>query len=543
MDKLNVLMVDDQPDKLLAYEAILAGLGETLLKAATAREALSILLKQDIAVILMDVNMPDLDGFELAALIRQHPRCQRIAIVFVSAVLFSDRDRLRGYESGAVDYVSVPVVPEILRAKISVFLDLYRKSAELERLNRSLEQRVQERTAELQGTVQRLRENEARLRHQSEALSEADRRKNEFLAMLAHELRNPLQPISMALELVRQPQVDPDRMRFARDVIDRQVSQLARLIDDLMDASRITSGKLNVVRERVDLCQIVACAAASIKPLANEKRQKLEVAPFDGRLDVDADATRMTQIVVNLLGNAIKFTPKGGKIDLSVGREGGSVAIRVRDDGIGIEEADLDRIFEMFVQGSRNAGDVHGGLGLGLALVRQIVELHGGSVRATSLGRNRGSEFIVSLPALPESLEAGPSSTPPARGTPAAVSGPRHVLVVDDNRDAADSLAEMLRVLGHRVDTQYCGSDALAAVAVGHPQVIFMDIGMPGLDGYETARAIREAARGGEVFIVAVTGWGGDADRQRSRAAGFDRHLVKPVQPADLLALLESMPA
>jgi len=195
------------------------------------------------------------------------------------------------------------------------------------------------------------------------------------------------------------------------------------------------------------------------------------------------------------------------------------------------------------VQGSRNAGDVHGGLGLGLALVRQIVELHGGSVRATSLGRNRGSEFIVSLPALPESLEAGPSSTPPARGTPAAVSGPRHVLVVDDNRDAADSLAEMLRVLGHRVDTQYCGSDALAAVAVGHPQVIFMDIGMPGLDGYETARAIREAARGGEVFIVAVTGWGGDADRQRSRAAGFDRHLVKPVQPADLLALLESMPA
>ena len=543
VDKLNVLMVDDQPDKLLAYEAILAGLGETLLKAATAREALSILLKQDIAVILMDVNMPDLDGFELAALIRQHPRCQRIAIVFVSAVLFSDRDRLRGYESGAVDYVSVPVVPEILRAKISVFLDLYRKSAELERLNRSLEQRVQERTAELQGTVQRLRDNEARLRQQSEALSEADRRKNEFLAMLAHELRNPLQPISMALELVRQAQVDPDRMRFARDVIDRQVSQLARLIDDLMDASRITSGKLNVVRERVDLAQIVTSAVASIKPLANEKRQKLEFAPFDGRLDVDADATRMTQIVVNLLGNAIKFTPKGGTIDLSIGREGGSVTIRVRDDGIGIEEADLDRIFEMFVQGSRSAGDVHGGLGLGLALVRQIVELHGGSVRATSLGRNCGSEFIVSLPALPEAAESGPPSAPPARRAPATASGPRHVLVVDDNRDAADALAEMLRVLGHRVETQYCGSDALAAVAVGRPQVIFMDIGMPGLDGYQTARAIREAAPGGEVFIVAVTGWGGDADRQRSRAAGFDRHLVKPVQPADLLALLESMPA
>ena len=307
---------------------------------------------------------------------------------------------MHGYETGAVDYVSVPVVPEILRAKIGVFLDLYRKSAELERLNRLLEHRVTERTAELEGTVQRLRENEIRLRQQGEALAEADRRKNEFLAMLAHELRNPLQPIRTAVELVRRPHVEPEQMRFGRDVIERQVNQLVRLVDDLMDASRITTSKLRLVPGRVDLRQNVASAVDSIHPLVQNKRQRLDIEMPDESLEIHADGARLMQVFVNLLSNAVKFTPANGHIVLSVRREGPAVGIRVRDDGAGIAAGDLERIFDMFVQGPRNPGDeAYGGLGLGLALVRQIVELHGGTVRASSPGPGLGSEFHVSLPA------------------------------------------------------------------------------------------------------------------------------------------------
>jgi len=543
MEKLNVLMVDDQPAKLLTYEAILSGLGETLIKANTAREALSVLLREDIAVVLMDVNMPELDGFELAHMIRQHPRCQKTAIIFVSAVHLTDWDRLRGYESGAVDYVSVPVVPEILRAKIGVFLDLYRKSAELERLNRSLEIRVAERTAELEGTVQRLSENEIRLLQQGEALEDADRRKNDFIAMLAHELRNPLQPIRMAIEMARQPQATQEQLRLGRDVIERQIKHLVRLIDDLMDASRITSGKLRLVQRRVDLRRVVEGAVDSIRELAQRKHQTLDVDVGVESLDVDADAARLTQIVANLLSNAIKFTPPGGKIMLSAAHEDGRVALRVRDDGTGIEAEDLDRIFDMFVQGSRSAGDTHDGLGLGLALVRQIVELHGGTVVATSRGRNLGSEFLVILPgASAVSME----KAPPAEDAESSVGGNsadviRRILVVDDNRDAAETLSTMLRVMGHDVETHYSGAAAIAATADRRPEIVLMDIGMPEVDGYAAARAIRDRDGYGETVLIAVTGWGSEADRRRSEAAGFDRHLVKPVAMTDLVSMLESL--
>ena len=543
MEKLNVLMVDDQPAKLLTYEAILAGLGETLIKAGTAREALSVLLKEEIAVVLMDVNMPELDGFELAAMIRQHPRCKKTAIIFVSAVHLTDWDRLRGYESGAVDYVSVPVVPEILRAKIGVFLDLYRKSAELERLNRSLEHRVAERTAELEGTVRQLRDNEIRLLQQGEALADADRRKNEFIAMLAHELRNPLQPIRMAMEMARQSQATEEQLRLGRDIVERQVNHLVRLIDDLMDASRITSGKLRLVQQRIDLRQVADAAADSIRELAQRKGQRLDVDAGVERLEIDADAARLTQVVVNLLSNGVKFTPPGGTIALSMARHGDSVIMRVRDNGVGIAAEDLDRIFEMFVQGSRNPGDTHEGLGLGLALVRRIVELHGGTVTATSQGRNRGSEFLVKLPGA----GAAPADEAPLDGR-AASAAPvppadvaRRILVVDDNRDAADTLSTMLRVLGHEVETQYSGAAAIAATTDRRPEIVVMDIGMPDIDGYAAARAIRGDGRCGETLLIAVTGWSGEVERQRSEEAGFDRHLVKPVAMTDLVAVLDSL--
>jgi len=539
MDQINILMVDDQPAKLLTYESMLSQMGERLIKAQTASEALSHLLKDDIAVVLMDVNMPELDGFELAAMIRQHPRCRRTAIIFVSAVHLSDVDRVKGYETGAVDYVSVPVVPEILRAKIGVFADLYRKTSELEHVNQSLEERVSERTQELQSTIAQLRERENRLRLQGEALAEADRRKTEFLAMLAHELRNPLQPIRASVELLRQTKATLEQLQWARDVVDRQVNQLVRLVDDLLDASRISSGKLELRKDIVDFISIVSGAVESSRPLAERKNQRITLNLPSEPIYIDGDGVRLMQVVLNLLNNSVKYSPVGARISLAVEGREGNVVTRIRDEGMGIASADLSRIFEMFYQGQAKADDAQGGLGLGLALVRQLVDLHGGSVEAHSDGPGKGSEFVVRLPTLSRQHRA-----PQPDATEAAVehSTPsRRILVVDDNRDAAETLAMMLRLEGNEVDTAFDGEGAITATATFHPDVVLMDLGMPKLDGYEAARAIRRDAGGSEVVLIALTGWGGDMDRQLSQEAGFDRHLVKPVMPTELLALLSSL--
>jgi len=539
MDQINILMVDDQPAKLLTYESMLSQMGERLIKAQTASEALSHLLKDDIAVVLMDVNMPELDGFELAAMIRQHPRCRRTAIIFVSAVHLSDVDRVKGYETGAVDYVSVPVVPEILRAKIGVFADLYRKTSELEHVNQSLEERVSERTQELQSTIAQLRERENRLRLQGEALAEADRRKTEFLAMLAHELRNPLQPIRASVELLRQTKATLEQLQWARDVVDRQVNQLVRLVDDLLDASRISSGKLELRKDIVDYISIVSGAVESSRPLAERKNQRITLNLPSEPIYIDGDGVRLMQVVLNLLNNSVKYSPMGARISLAVEGREGNVVTRIRDEGMGIASADLSRIFEMFYQGQAKADDAQGGLGLGLALVRQLVDLHGGSVEAHSDGPGKGSEFVVRLPTLSRQHRAPQPDATVATVDHSAPS--RRILVVDDNRDAAETLAMMLRLEGNEVDTAFDGEGAITATATFHPDVVLMDLGMPKLDGYEAARAIRRDAGGSEVVLIALTGWGGDMDRQLSQEAGFDRHLVKPVMPTELLALLSSL--
>jgi len=539
MDQINILMVDDQPAKLLTYESMLSQMGERLIKAQTASEALSHLLKDDIAVVLMDVNMPELDGFELAAMIRQHPRCRRTAIIFVSAVHLSDVDRVKGYETGAVDYVSVPVVPEILRAKIGVFADLYRKTSELEHVNQSLEERVSERTQELQSTIAQLRERENRLRLQGEALAEADRRKTEFLAMLAHELRNPLQPIRASVELLRQTKATLEQLQWARDVVDRQVNQLVRLVDDLLDASRISSGKLELRKDIVDFISIVSGAVESSRPLAERKNQRITLNLPSEPIYIDGDGVRLMQVVLNLLNNSVKYSPMGARISLAVEGREGNVVTRIRDEGMGIASADLSRIFEMFYQGQAKADDAQGGLGLGLALVRQLVDLHGGSVEAHSEGPGKGSEFVVRLPTLSRQHRAPQPDATVATVDHSAPS--RRILVVDDNRDAAETLAMMLRLEGNEVDTAFDGEGAITATATFHPDVVLMDLGMPKLDGYEAARAIRRDAGGSEVVLIALTGWGGDMDRQLSQEAGFDRHLVKPVMPTELLALLSSL--
>jgi signal transduction histidine kinase len=536
MESVNILMVDDQPAKLLAYEAMLDELGENLIKANTAREALGHLLQDDIAVVLMDVSMPDIDGFELAAMIRQHPRCQRTPIIFVSAIHMSDIDQVKGYETGAVDYVSVPVIPQILRAKIRVFIELHRKTVELKRLNDELEERVRARTNDLEASLLRLRESETTLRLQGEALAEADRRKDEFLAMLAHELRNPLAPIRNAVELLRQSGNTKSQLEWIRNIVDRQVTHLVRLVDDLLDASRITRGKMTLAPSVVELNRLIADAVESTRALAAQDHQFVLTLP-SAPIYVDGDAVRLTQVFVNLLGNAVKFTPKGGEISLRVENQADHVDVQIKDTGQGIAAEDLAHVFEMFYQGAGSTHRDKAGLGLGLTLVQKLVQMHGGTVSAHSAGPGTGSEFSVRLPVVAAVEEDVASAT---HAAPPRENARRRILVVDDNRDAVESLAELLRLDGNDVEVAFDGEAAIKVASRFQPDVVLLDIGMPVVDGYTAAKTIRRESNGRGMRLVAMTGWGQPDDKRRAFEAGFDAHLVKPISIDSLLNLLSS---
>lgn len=512
----NILLVDDQPAKLLTYQAVLGDLGSNLVTANSAREALEHLLKNEFAVVIVDVCMPDLDGFELAEMIRDHPRFRQTAIIFVSGVHMTDLDRLKGYERGAVDYLPVPIVPEILRAKVQVFVDLHLKTRELERLNKNLERRVAERTEELE---------------------EAGRRKDQFLAVLAHELRNPLAAIRMAAQSigVREPGVD-DRERWA-DVIERQVGHLSRLIDDLVDVSRITRGTIELQRNAVDIGGIVAEAIEASRPVIDDRQHSLMVHLPESQESVYGDAPRLVQVIANLLHNASKFTPKGGQITVSVERDGQEIALRVTDNGIGIDPELVPKIFEMFSQVGRPLDRPTAGLGIGLALVRTLVELHGGSVAAESQGRGTGTTVCVRLPAFDPAPQEAPVR-PPVLASPLP---PSRILVVDDNVDAADALAFMLRAAGHEVSTANDGLEALTISPDFRPEIVLLDLGMPNLNGYATAHRMREEPWGQNIVLVALTGWGQPKDRDRTSRAGFNAHLVKPVGVEELFGTLAQL--
>ncbi len=507
-DQVNILLVDDQPGKLLSYEAMLSELGENLIRAQSASEALEQLLRNEIAVVLIDVCMPELDGFELASMIRAHPRYQKTAIILVSAVLINDVYRLKGYHAGAVDYVGVPVVPEILRAKVAIFADLYRKNRRLEQMNEELEQRVAERTAELR---------------------ESDKRKDEFLAMLAHELRNPLAPVRNSLHLVRESEDESVRAN-ALDVMDRQLGHLVRLVDDLLDVSRITTGKLELRAERTDLAQVVRHAVEAAQPEIARKKHTITVDVPEEGLYTDGDATRLTQVFANLLHNASKFTDHGGQVAIAARRVGSDLEVTVRDNGEGIPSEQLAGIFEMFSQVDRSLERRHGGLGIGLTMAKRLVEMHGGTIAAKSDGAGKGSEFTVRLPLSTRAPQ-------PARATsgkwPAVAV--RRILVADDNPDSLESLAMVLRLKGNEVRTAADGIRAIAEAEAFQPDVILLDIGMPNMNGYDACRAIRGREWGREVLLVALTGWGQEEDREKSRIAGFDHHLVKPVDPEVLM--------
>jgi signal transduction histidine kinase/DNA-binding response OmpR family regulator len=698
-EKVNILVVDDLPEKLLVLSSILESLGENVVTAKSGREALRRVLDQEFAVILLDVNMPDIDGFETAAMIRGRRQSAHTPIIFVTA--FTDEMHSeQGYSLGAVDYIMAPVVPAVLRTKVGVFVDLFRKT-------RQVRQQAEERIALAQAQAARAAAEEAtkRSRFLADAsaalaqsldyretaralarqvvpflgelcaltiagdhgaddwhtelawferpgepilqssvageppvpalrtlfrevlasgesqfvsnldptefdgatavprdgrggeprfqpssviasplqargrtlgviavavqagdreLSTADwvlandlasraamaldnarlyrdvqennRRKNEFLAMLAHELRNPLAPIRNAVECSRMLESQSSDQQWANEVIARQVEHLARLVDDLLDISRISGGKIHLRAESVDAASVVSRAVETSRPLIDERQHELTVSLPPEPLPMKCDAVRVAQVLSNLLNNAAKYTAKRGQILLDVEREDRDVVFRVRDNGMGIAALMLPHIFDLFAQADRSLDRSQGGLGIGLTLVRRLVELHGGTVRAFSAGTNRGSEFVVRLPLCETDALIRENNRP--NSSPTGTTSSRRVLLVEDLPDVASSLSRLLRRVGHEVTAACDGVSALAALARELPDFVLLDIGLPGMDGYEVAREIRRVPGAELVVVIALTGYGQDDDRARSRAAGFDHHLTKPVDLDALLALL-----
>jgi signal transduction histidine kinase/DNA-binding response OmpR family regulator len=671
--RVDILVVDDVPAQRLAIETVLADLGENIVAVDSGRDALRYLLDHDVAVILLDVNMPEMDGFETASLIRQRPRTRSTPIIFLTA----DTDELhaaRGYSLGAVDYLFSPFMPEILRTKVRVFVELARMHAQARRyaeervalaveqaartaaeesnrrlmvlaeasrvLAQSLEsgsitldllRAILPHVADLAGFVPaegvdpseltrmwlhvgadgRLgaptvgsvvphelyeatlraiahRKPEALTTGDSDApwaivvplmargsalgamafamadsgrrytgadadllrdlasraaialdnrrlyleIEDRDRRKDEFLAMLAHELRNPLGAISNAVAVLeRIGSRDGDSTKL-RGVIGRQTKHLARLVDDLLDVARVTTGRIVVERQPIAFAELVERALQATTAVGKTANHHIS---WSGEpVWVMGDSLRLEQIVANLVDNALRYTPRGGKISVEVGIESAEAVLRVRDSGQGIPAALLPRIFDLFVRGAGSHERSTGGLGLGLTLVRRLVELQGGTVQAQSAGPGLGSEFIVRLPAgeIPPMAEAlvAPRSLRSTR-----------ILIVEDNDDARESLRVMLELDGHDVMTAATGEDGLDRALAHGPTIALVDLGLPGLDGFEVARRLRAVPQGADMHLVAITGYGQPMDRARTRAAGFDAHLVKPVDPRVLLDELEAL--
>jgi PAS domain S-box-containing protein len=650
-DRVNILVVDDQPSKLLVFRSILEELDQNLVMVSSGAEALKQVLAHDFAVILLDVNMPDMDGYETAGLIRKRRRSAHVPIIFITS--YADEiQSARGYSLGAADYVLSPVAPEVLRTKVKVFVELFRMAGEAkqhadQRIALAHEQAMREaaeRAADalrrseerfrlaseavtgfiyevdlatgrsslssgvtsllgfLQGEAQEpgwweqrihpddrlkvrpfatgvpesgLYRSEYRVRRRDgqmitvwdqgivvrdengvpvrlvgnvvditerkvaeERLAESSRRKDEFLAMLAHELRNPLAPIRNAVQVLQSPDQSEPVLRKCRDMIDRQVVHMARLLDDLLDVSRITRGTLELRKEPVRFGEVIRHAVETTEALMTANGQQLSIELGDDPM-LEADMARLSQVFSNLLHNAAKYTPTGGRIEVRSWREDDDVVTTVHDTGIGIPGDMLPKIFEAFVQLDRSTGRLGGGLGIGLTLAQRLVEMHGGTLVAASEGPGAGSEFTVRLPGWIRTTSDSPDPSL-QKGTRTA--HPRRILVVDDIRDNADSLSLMLSAAGHEVRATYAGRDALLVGDTFQPEVVLLDLGMPELSGYEVARQIRLLPWGRRATLIAITGWGREKDRELTREAGFDHHLTKPFDAVALAALLEPLP-
>jgi signal transduction histidine kinase len=685
-ERSNILIVDDRSDKRVVFRTILEELEQNIVAVGSGEEALRWLLDNDSAVILLDVNMPGMDGLETAELIRSRRKSAHTPIIFITA--FADEmHTARGYSLGAVDYILSPVVPTVLRSKVKALVQLHRLNAELKRradervalareqAARSAAEDSHRRASFLAEATQvmassldvdtilkgatglavpfladysaiallgedgqpRGRQSSA-VRHWDahlgaggpafdallaelqdlavskgdrashdrlcraaatptgtpeapgevhvfplitrgkargalilaqgpsarklssadltlaeslagraasaldncllyEEIQNADRRKNEFLATLSHELRNPLAPLRSALHMLRSESVEADRQDKLLESMDRQVAQMTRLVEDLLDVSRITRGAIELRRETLDVAREIRHALDSCRVPIEAGGHRLSVKLPDEALHVVADRVRLQQILENLILNAVKYTDPGGSIEVSADVELGGVVIRVRDSGIGIARDKLAHVWDLFVQVDESPERTRKGLGIGLALVKDLVKRHGGTVEADSDGLGQGSTFTVRLPRAvrAESAATTPKADPKSeRGAAPA----KRILIVDDNIDAAETLAMMLELLGQQTRQAHDGKAALKAAAEYRPDVIFLDIGLPGLSGHEVASRIRRDLGMEQVYLIALSGYGTEEDRRKSFYAGFDSHLVKPLDPSALPGIL-----
>ncbi|MEJ5988859.1 response regulator [Ramlibacter sp. PS3R-8] len=667
-EKVNILVVDDLAEKHVVFSTILEELGQNIVSARSGQEALKFILEMEFAVILLDVNMPDIDGLETASLIRQYKKSAQTPIVFITAYVDELQAR-RGYALGAVDYIPSPVVPEVLRSKVRVFVELFRMNRQLqkqalqrEELARSEAARTAAEAAirradflaeasqvlsrslnlddtiaamldlcvpaladrailgipDKDGGVRRLemhpapraddpevftpelraaadavvREKQFRFWRKDDgraavicplmagdeirgalallgnaeqfgatrqalirefasrasiamenarlysAVQAADRRKNEFLAMLAHELRNPLAPIRNAVHILASAESLPPKLGWARDVIGRQADHMARLIDDLLDVSRIVQGKVAVKPEVLQLGTWIERSVEASAPRLGAREQVLDVVLPQVPVELDGDPDRLSQVLSNLVNNASKFSPLRSRIRLEAAFADGELQVSVQDEGAGIEAEFLPHMFDLFAQADQSLDRSQGGLGIGLTLVKHLVELHGGRVWATSEGLGKGARVSVALPAR-LGTEEGTGAAPMVTHRPA---GPRgtssRILVVDDLAASAETLMTLLEMEGFEVKVAHEGQSALALAREFRPHVVLLDIGLPGMNGFEVAHGLRAQPESRDALLIALTGYGEAESRSRSAQAGFDFHMVKPADVDLLLTMI-----
>jgi len=558
--KANVLLVDDKTENLLALETVLADLGQNLIRAGSAREALRFLLLEDVALILLDVQMPGLSGFELAELIRERERTQHTPIIFISAESVQEQFIFKGYSLGAVDYLTKPVQPEILKSKVRFFSRLYLQQAEIRRqakelaetnvlldgINVDLEERVRQRTEELENANferEALLVREKSLREEAE---KANRLKDEFLATLSHELRTPLNSILGWSQIVLGEMINPEDVRTALETIHRNATSQAQLIEELLEASRLIAGKLSLNLGPTEITPILEAAVDIVRPRAAAKGIDLITDFQSDTTTITSDATRLQQMIWNLLTNAVKFTPSGGSVEVRTKREGDKLKIIVSDTGIGISSDFLPFVFDRFRQQDSTSTRRHDGLGLGLAIVRQLTELHGGTVAASSEGIDKGSTFTISLPVSQTQEVASSERADVGRnaddGSNKPLKGVR-IDVVDDDADSCNLLRFAFGLRGAKVRTYSSAAHAFDAIIDDPPDVLLADINMPGEDGYSLIRRIRKASsQNGSGFpAIALTAMARAEDSEQALAAGFKMHVPKPVEIDELTATIKDI--
>ena len=519
MSRARILIVDDLAEKLLVYSSLLCDIDAEIVQASSGTEALKRVLEGSFAVILLDVNMPDMDGLETATLIRGHRNGRHTPIIFITS--YADEvQTARGYELGAVDYIMTPVVAPVLRTKVKVFVDLYEANAALARANQDLESRVKARTAELE---------------------QLSRLKDEFLATMSHELRTPLNAIFGWVTLLRTRRLDGPTQERALETIERNARAQKRLIEDLLDVSRIVTGKVALEIVTVEPRRVVEAALETMQPAAQAKGIHIVPLLDTAAGTVRGDFARLQQVMCNLLSNAIKFTPSGGRVEVCLARRNDEAEITVSDSGQGIKPEFLPLVFDRFRQEDGSISRRHGGLGLGLAIVRHLVELHAGSVEAYSDGEGKGSRFLVRLPTRVTAPNTKPEE-PALNTAPTMLSGVR-LLVVDDEAGARELIANVLRGYGADVSLADSGQTALTKLFELRPDVLVADLGMPDMDGYALIEQVRalDPDFGGQTPAIAVTGYASPLDRLRALQAGYQNHVAKPVEPHELAIVIASL--